>query len=190
MLGPSAHHHHGGGVAASLDQWLVMTIAMMMPMVVQPIRTTAERSLWRRRHRAIGAFLLGYLGCWMIAGVFVSLLPSGYRYSAAIAFLIAAAWQMTRQKRIALAGCHWTAPLAPDGWAADFDCICYGARIGVRCVGSCWALMLACALTGHAVAGCAGVTAIGLVERYARRSHHRLLSSVLAAAAMASFIAA
>jgi predicted metal-binding membrane protein len=189
MLRPSSHHH-GGGVAASLGQWLVMTVAMMLPMVVQPMRTTAERSLWRRRHRAIGGFLFGYLGCWMITGLLASLLPAGYRYAGAMAFVVAAAWQLTRQKRIALAGCHWTAPLAPAGWTADLDCIRYGARIGVRCVGSCWALMLACALTGHVAAGCVGMTAIGLVERYARHPHQRLLSGALVAAAITSFVAA
>jgi len=164
-----------------------MTFAMMLPMVVDSIRATAERSLWRRRHRAIAAFLIGYLSLWIVIGALVTLvrIPSNAQpWLAAGAFAIAGAWQLTRAKRVALAGCHRTAPLAPSGWQADRDCIRYGWMIGARCIVSCWALMLACFVAGHAIAATAGLTAIGTVERYASRPDQRLLSAALFAGAL------
>jgi len=183
MLTMHGHHHHGG----SLTPWMVMTVAMMLPMVIPSVRTTAERSLWRRRHRAVAFFLGGYLACWAVVGVLATFIPM-YVYAGAIAFAVAGAWQLTRQKRIALAGCHRTVPLAPFGWRADRDCTRYGGMIGTRCVTSCWAVMVACSLSGHAFAACAGVTAIGMIERYTWRPDHRLLSGALFAAAALSAV--
>ena len=160
MLQPHAHHR------APLLQWLLMTVAMMFPVMLDSIRATAERSLWKRRNRAIAGFLLGYLACWMLAGAILIAIriPAEPRFAAA-ALLIAAAWQCTRAKRIALTGCHATMPLAPRGWRADRDCIRYGWLLGTRCVVSCWALMLACFLTGHALAAMIALTAIVVLER-------------------------
>ena len=59
-------HWHG------ISGWMLMTFAMMLPMVVDSIRATAERSLWRRRHRAIAAFLIGYLSLWIVIGVLMT----------------------------------------------------------------------------------------------------------------------
>jgi predicted metal-binding membrane protein len=177
MLQPHAHHSHG-----AFALWVLMTLAMMVPMVVLPMRTAAERSLWRRRHRAIAGFLIGYLACWAIVGILIARIE--LRFGAAIAFAIAAAWQLTPQKRRALTACHRTMPLAPRGWRADRDCIRYGLRIGARCVISCWALMLACVLTGHALLATRFVTTILLYERDTRRPHHLAISAALLAASV------
>jgi predicted metal-binding membrane protein len=181
MRGHSHHADHG------ISGWMLMTFAMMLPMVLDSVRATAERSLWRRRHRAIAAFLIGYLSLWVVIGAFVTLvrIPSSrQQWFAAGAFTIAGLWQLTRAKRIALAGCHRTTPLAPSGWQADRDCIRYGWMIGARCIVSCWALMLACFVAGHAIVATAGLTAIGTVERYTSRPDQRLLSAALFAGAL------
>ena len=110
---------------------MLMTVAMMLPMVAEHVRLTAERSLWRRRHRAMAGFVTGYLGLWALGGVVVALLPlhpSGR--TAAIAFAIAGVWQLTPWKRRGLVGCHRTMPLAPRGWRADADCVRFGWRVG------------------------------------------------------------
>jgi predicted metal-binding membrane protein len=179
-------HAHAHTFSAQLTNWLVMTLAMMLPMVIVPIRTTARRSLWHRRDRAIAAFLLGYLGCWTVAGIAVSFLHVTHPLAGTIGFAVAGAWQLTRWKRIALAGCHRTEPLAPRGWRADRDCMRYGVLIGVNCVLSCWALMLACFLSGHTLLATLIATAIALAERYTIRPDQRLLACALFAAALAA----
>jgi predicted metal-binding membrane protein len=181
MMAPRPHHHAG------MAQWLLMTVAMMLPMVIRPIRVAVRRSLWERRHRAMAEFLAGYIGCWLAVGAAVIVaatrLPD-WRWSAPAAFAIAGVWQLTRTKRLALTGCHLTAPLAPRGWRADRDCVTYGFAVGTRCVVSCWALMLACFATGHAMPAMLTATAICAVERYAARPNQHLLSGALFAAAI------
>lgn len=166
-----------------------MVVAMMFPMVIEQVRFTAARNLWRRRHRAIAGFLLGYLGTWMLFGVAVSaasgLLPTQSRMWAAAGFFAALPWQFTPAKRRALTGCHRTMPFAPGGWRADRDCLRYGCAVGRSCVVSCWVLMLACALAGHGLAAMAGAAAVGWAERNRTRPGQPVLCAVIAALALA-----
>jgi predicted metal-binding membrane protein len=177
--------------------WLVMVAAMMFPMVLEPIRTTAERSLWRRRHRAISGFLTGYLGTWLMFGVVASVLVAALRtkawwpqagVAAASGFGAALLWQVTPIKRRAAIACHRTLPLAPAGWRADRDCLRYGWVVGRSCLVSCWALMLACLLAGHSVGAMVGVTAVSWAERYMVRPNQRLLCIGIAALAICSMV--
>jgi len=180
MLQKHAHHR------APMLQWIVMTAAMMVPMIAGSLRAAADRSLWRRRHRAIAVFLIGYLTCWLIVGAALVLLRAPARPGFAVAALaIAGAWQLTRVKQLALAGCHFTVPLAPKGWRADRDCLAYGWLTGTRCVISCWAIMLACFATGHSLIAMTGLTAICAIERYTYRPSQLLLGGTLIAAAIA-----
>jgi predicted metal-binding membrane protein len=199
--GHAAHQHGaamvsaGHGLAwatASLD-WVLMIVAMMVPLVVAPIRTSAARSFWSRRHRAIGGFLLGYLAAWALLGVFangvVTLLAAGESFpppaAAALAFAAAAAWQLTVFKDRALRGCHRTMPLAPSGWRADRDCLRYGWSIGCRCLVSCGALMVACVLAGHGMVAMTAAAAVGAAERYAPGADRRLAALAIATIALA-----
>jgi hypothetical protein len=198
-----AHSPHHGTAALPLGgplpawrmealDWLLMVVAMMLPMVVDPIRTTAARSLWARRHRAIGGFLVGYVTPWALVGLFVSgliaalgvagwlHLPAG----AAIGFAAAAAWQITAIKRRAVFWCHRTTPLAPSGWRADRDCLRYGWMIGWRCLVSCWALMVACVLAGHGIPAMACAAGVGIAERRLPRANLRLASAAVAGLAL------
>jgi predicted metal-binding membrane protein len=201
----ASHHHtdhahasaalsHGQAAwTAEVFWWLVMIVAMMFPMVLAPVRTTAARSLWRRRNRAIGGFLLGYLAPWMMFGIAASLLVSGLRAqtwlwptaSAALGFGAALLWQVTPVKRRALLACHRTLPIAPRGWRADRDCLRYGWMMGGACLVSCWALMLACMLAGHSIPIMLCATAVGWTERNTPRPNHRLLCAVIAVFALA-----
>jgi predicted metal-binding membrane protein len=173
---------------AGIDVWMAMVAAMMIPLVIGPIRVTAARSLWRRRHRAVAGFLVGYLSMWMLAGVAMSqlggMLPFDANLVAAGGFVIAAGWNGTAIRRRALAVCHRTTPLAPSGWRADVDCLRYGCIIGRHCVASCWALMLACVLTGHAMIVMVGAGVIMIVERYSYAPRVQITSRVLAGVAL------
>jgi predicted metal-binding membrane protein len=179
MIRNAGHHAHG------FAPWMLMTVAMMLPMVSEHVRLTAERSLWKRRHRAMAGFLVGYLGLWAIPGIALAFVPfHPDARAAAIAFAIAAVWQLTPWKRRALVWCHRTMPLAPRGWRADADCIRFGWLIGTRCFLSCWALMLACVMSGHALLATAGLLAIGLAERYVVRDQRLLAAALFVAAAL------
>lgn len=185
MIRGQGHHIHAHGPATAIGNWMLMTVAMMLPMVSEQVRLTAERSLWRRRHRAMAGFIAGYLGCWALVGAAVSLIPvhPGAR-TAAIAFAVAGAWQLTRWKRRALVACHRAVPLAPRGWRADVSCMRFGWSNGRSCVISCWALMLACAMAGHALTAMAFLTTVGLAERYVVRDQRLLAGALFAAAGL------
>jgi len=190
------HHGHAGGShlawwAGSLD-WLLMVVAMMVPLVVGPIRTTAARSLWARRHRAIGGFLVGYLAPWALLGLAVAVLLEGLAPVAwlarpatpAFAFAVAAGWQLTGIKRRTLVGCHRTRPLSPASWRADHDCVSYGWMIGWQCVLSCWGLMVACVLAGHGMFAMAFAGIAGALERFLPRADRRLVAAAMAGVAL------
>ena len=205
-IAASAGHHASSpappsiatAATSALAQWLLMVVAMMVPLAAGAIRTTAARSLWRRRHRAIAAFLAGYLAPWAIAGIVVSIgvtlwMPSNSRAIAtttAVALAIAALWQTSPTKRRALMACHGTRPLAPAGWIAVRDGLRYGASIGGHCLTSCWALMLTCAILGHHPAVMTAAAAIGAAERMTPRADARTTSTTLAGLAMISLVVA
>src|SRR6476620_12211696 len=68
------HYYHGASMLnvsmllRELWLWVLMIVAMMLPLLVTPVRVVAARSLWRRRHRAIASFLVGYLATWLVVG--------------------------------------------------------------------------------------------------------------------------
>ncbi|WP_083370248.1 DUF2182 domain-containing protein [Chromobacterium sphagni] len=162
------------GDPARISAWISMTLAMMMPLAAASIRQAAFLSLWRRRHRAIGGFLAGYLGCWLAAAIVLQGLSGAAASQAAagsvaiLGFMTAMIWQLTPCKARALAECHQTRALAPSGWQADRDCLLYGMQHAAACIRSCWALMLLASLTGHGAAIMLGATGIAWAERYRR----------------------
>ncbi|MFC5473550.1 DUF2182 domain-containing protein [Paraherbaspirillum soli] len=187
---PAHHMHHAAGTAAGwgsdLVGWVLMVAAMMLPLVIDPAHTAALRSLWRRRHRAIAGYLSGYLAVWMIAGLVSLTLLAAIKVSfaeqsraLAFGFAIAAAWQLTPYKRLALSACHRTMPLAPRGWRADYDCIRYGLQSGRSCVLSCWALMLLPMLASHNLWLMLVASAVCAVERYRPRPEVEIIGAGL-----------
>ena len=179
----SSHVHggHGEPHGSSLITSVLMIAAMMFPMVLSSVRTVAARSLWRRRHRAILHFLVGYIAPWLLFTLVASILTAGLYSSQAAAFAFGAAvlWQLTPVKRRALFACHRTIPIAARGWRAGRDCFRSGWIIGISCVASCWVLMLACMLSEHSLPAMLCATAIGIIERTQFRPNQRLLCSAM-----------
>ncbi|HEY4042803.1 MAG TPA: DUF2182 domain-containing protein [Rhodopila sp.] len=170
-------------LTGNLAGWVLMTIAMMAPLIVLPVRHVAFRSFRDRRHRAIGEFLAGYFGVWIGFGVvLIAMLQSvglgGRDVIPAVGYLMAAAWQLTPSKRIALWRCHRTVPLAPEGWLADLACLRFGIGIGASCLASCWALMALPMLASHGLGSMACIEAAMIHERYQRRMRPRMAASV------------
>src|SRR5262245_26892105 len=185
--------HHDHGVVAHTRDWLLMIVAMMLPLSVASIQATAARSLWRRRHRAIAWWLAGYLTPWFMLGAAVSFAWRPVSAPvAALAFIVAGLWQVSTLRARALKRCHRTPSLAPTGWRANYDCARYGWTTGVYCVAACGALMVACSLLGHGPIGLAGMVAttmVGAAERYLIRPDQRWLAGGLALQAVVAAVA-
>ena len=189
-----ARHAHG----LELFDWLLMIGAMMLPLVFAHLRVVAARSLWPRRQHAMAAFLCGYAAISLLAGAAMIsvtdavdvVAQAGSPGAGATAFVLAAAWQLSPQKRRALTACHRTVPLAPRGWRADRDCLLYGWTIGRSCLVSCAGLMLACVLAGHSLPAMVAATAVAGTERVSVRADAWTTSAMLAAMAAAHLVAA
>ncbi len=189
-----ARHVHG----LELFDWLLMIGAMMLPLVFAHLRVVAARSLWPRRQHAMAAFLCGYAAILLLAGAAMIsvtdavdvVAQAGSPAAGATAFVLAAAWQLSPQKRRALTACHRTVPLAPRGWRADRDCLLYGWTIGRSCLVSCAGLMLACVLAGHSLPVMVVATAVAGTERVSVRADAWTTSAMLAAIAAAHLVAA
>jgi predicted metal-binding membrane protein len=152
-----------------------------MPM----LRYVAARSFAFRRMRALALFVIGLLCPWLAAGVLgVALLAAapapGGRFGA-IAFVLAALWEITPFKRRALRRCHRTMPLAADGWRADRDCFAFGCARGQDCLIGCWAMMLAVMFADHAPAAILVTQAMAFAQRRVREPRVECCAVVLAA---------
>jgi len=133
-------------VVGALFGWALMVSAMMLPSAYPAARHVAENSLSWRRHRAMANFVLVYLTVWVTFGAIVLLglgaAPMSGQLVAAGALLVAAAWQFTGWKVAALADCHRSVPLPPQGWPAVVGVTRFGLLNAKACARSCWAMML------------------------------------------------
>jgi hypothetical protein len=174
-------------LGADYTSWLLMTIAVMLPVVIMPARHIAFRSFSWRRDRAMAAFLLGYISVWALAGAALvpilvcarQLDPSGGRLAMTAALVCAATWQLTPWKLRALRGCHRMVAVSGTGWRADTDCIRFGMATGGNCAASCWLLMLTSAMGAHSLLAMLCVQMIALRERYASRPHAQPLDPIV-----------
>ena len=181
----AGHPGMGGGHGQGALGIAVMVVAMMLPLTLGNVRHVAFSSLWRRRHRAILAFLAGYLAVWIIVQAAIVegwgwLAPLvGWKTAGVVAMIAAVIWELAPIRQRWLRRCHHTVPLAPRGWRADADCARYGVTTGMRCAAMCWALMVACVAFAHSLAVMAVLFGVQLLGRY-----HRRPSPALAAAAV------
>jgi|SRR5882757_5384538 len=187
---------HDSGVIANWRHWMLMVLAMMLPLQIHGVRSTAERSLWPRRHRAILGFLFGYLAVWALAGAVLSWTVValsishriGWTLGAAIAFSIETVWLLSPWKQVAALMCHRTLPLSPDGWRADRDCLNYGWIIGYGCAVNCWPLMLVCWLSGHSLSAMVLAFVLGWTDRHAGQdTRPRVIAAAVLATAFTVF---
>lgn len=131
--------------ATLAQHWLTMLLAMMAPLIAEPLANLGASVSPHRRPAAVALFVAGYGGAWMLAGLVI--VPAAFLIGSAaetsrlsplaLSLSIAALWQVTPLKRAALALCH-RKPTALEG--ADFH---YGMVTALGCFGACWALMVA-----------------------------------------------
>jgi hypothetical protein len=130
--------------------WTLMLLAMLPPLLREPIALLWQRSLARRRLRSIGWFVAGYGSAWLLAGL--ALLPIAVACALAgtamavpgfvVALVLATIWQMSPCRRIALNRCHHQPRLSAFGLRADLDALRYGAAHASACIAACGAWML------------------------------------------------
>jgi hypothetical protein len=163
MASHVSHHNQlvrGAAATSSLApfalHWVCMLFAMMMPLVLSPLRHAASRSLWSRRNLTVLLVSTGYAVPWLLFGLLIHFAYRGIAAGAGdfalpVLLVLAAAWQLTNAKALALARCNRDAVLPVAGWKANWACICYGQRLAWRCLRTCWALMVVCAVAQHAI---------------------------------------
>jgi type IV secretory pathway VirB2 component (pilin) len=190
----TASNAHAGHEGQDRNVWrdvlplAVMVVAMMLPLTVGRVREMAHSSPWRRRHRAVAAFLAGYLAVWMLA---IVLIDAAWRLAAArvewgtaaIAVTgIAALWELA--PRIRRQPAHPGATTS-RGWRADASCTRLGVVSAGGCVASCWALMAACVAFAHSLPVMIVLFGVQLTGR-----HRPAASPALTALAVAGVCAA
>lgn len=176
------HAEHTGAQAVSIGvvvgygcMWLLMAAAMMLPSTIPSVRYVAFTSQRRRRQRAIGMFVVGYLAVWSVFGLLVlplTLPAAEYRWIGVIALTLAGLYELTPIKRAALRRCHRTQPIRFTGPAADRSCLGFGVYQGKTCIASCGPAMFAVLLLGHPLVISLVVGAFLFVERIAVRPDH------------------
>ncbi len=128
--------------------WLWMVVAMMPPLVAQPVSHVWQSSFPARRVRAVVLFGIGYAATWVIAGmalvpaaiVLMGQLPAGAAVCASM--LMAIVWSASPPAQAARNRCHRVRRIGAFGRAADRDCLAQGVATGVACVAVCWPWMI------------------------------------------------
>ena len=113
--------------------WVAMTLVMMVPTVLRPLARISRGSSGRAT-----AFLLGYLACWLLAGIPAFALTSiamGSTVALLACWGLVGIWQMLPSTTAMLRKCQ--------GLKAEHAAVVLGLRQGTWCVGSCWLLMVA-----------------------------------------------
>jgi len=162
--------------ASPLDEargWFLMVFSMMVPFTYVRLRRLAEKSYRTRRFRALLAYLVGYVGVWMLplaAVIPLRMFPLGHEVFLATALCAAGAvWTAHPLRARLFLRCHREIPLRPLGWKADFDACHQGATQAFPCLGGCLPLMLACTVTHHhLVMMIGGLILVGMERRMFR----------------------
>ena len=160
----------GAAWAAAWGHWVLMVLAMMLPVAAPHVRVVAMRSLRSRRQRAAVVFLLGYVALWITAGavLLAALVALGTEHLDGAwlvgILLVAAAWQVSRPTQ-ARAASLWFPPARSGGGGCCRPELCRaGLRSGLQCMVTCWPAMLAMAVS-HDLLLMAGLLAVMLTER-------------------------
>jgi predicted metal-binding membrane protein len=141
--------------------WIVMIVAMMMPLVSPQVAHVWRSSLPARRYPATIVMLAGYLSCWLLAGalilpivVFLSIILPGQLSALAAVVVFASIWSASPWAQRARNRCHAVSRIRPFGANAYIDSARLGISTGRACVVSCWPWMLAPLVveTGHVLA--------------------------------------
>jgi predicted metal-binding membrane protein len=151
--------------------WMLMVLAMMLPVIAPGAERVGMLSTWSRRHRAMVTFLCGYLAVWALIGLAVVAALYGTHHPhppagvTAASLAGAALWQTSRPRRRIMRRCGSFQLHAARGAAADVDCVAAGWRAGLLGAATCGPVMLAMAVGHHYPMLMVGLVALVLSER-------------------------
>lgn len=160
--------------------WLAMILAMAPPLLIREVAQLWRGSRRRLRHFLIAWFVVGYVLCWMLAGVVLRLVCERFSASVpviAITTLIVVLWHCSPLHQRAINACHRAQPVCAFGARAHWDALRYGASIGSYCIATCAAdMLLVLLLSGHHLVAMAFTASLATLERYLppRRPRWRL----------------
>lgn len=164
------------GAPLVLSQWILMSGAMMLPLLVPAASYVRIRSFECRRVRAQVMLVVSFWATWSVLGLFilpVQALQGELRAPAfvlpVLAAVIAFAWQISNARCRALKRCHAAATLRPFGVGADWDCARYGVAQAIACLRTCFPAMCAMMLVPGAHGLAVPMTWLLVQERLRRR---------------------
>lgn len=134
--------------------WFSMLLAMMPPLLTEPVRHVWHASLPARRARALLFFVAGYVATWMFVALPLITLAwwigSAFPQTTGLALLLAAAlvWSGTPHAQRGRNNCHRFVRVRAAGVRADLDCCRYGLKLASACSVVCWPWMLLPLLVG------------------------------------------
>ncbi|HEU5151755.1 MAG TPA: DUF2182 domain-containing protein [Iamia sp.] len=177
--GQGVHHHHhagasgAGGPAPTVDLRLlaVMVVAMMGPLLVEPLRHVTRRTFPRLRARRAAAVVVGYLGPWLVASVGLALVADGAATAlgragaVAAALVLAVVWHGTPAHQACLNRTHRHGALAARAHRGDGAAVAAAAGHAGWCIATCGPVMLVAMAAGHGVLAMAGATLWMVAER-------------------------
>jgi predicted metal-binding membrane protein len=175
-LSPGEGHQHGTGVPMQAFMWAAM-IAIMLPLIAPNVRFIALRSPKHRRYQATAEVAASWAVAWIAAAVVLAFASSlavrglGKPIAITVFVVLAICWQCSPLKLRSTARCHRTFAPPLDTRLASVACSRFGARLGLDCVASCWALMAVMAVAGHSLLAVGPLFWVSWAERF-RRPHH------------------
>jgi predicted metal-binding membrane protein len=191
LASPYSHAGRGGARGwGDLAAVTAMVVAMMLPLAIGRAGEVA-RSGTRRRHRAAGAFVAGYLAVWVLAMITIDIafrlldLAAGWTAAAGVAVAAAVLWEITPRKWR-----RWRRrdepALPPGAEHADAGSTRLGVTAAGNCVGSCWALMAACVVFAHSLPVMAAFFALQLHGRHRRPASPAVMALAVLGVCVAS----
>lgn len=164
-----------------LAGWIVMSLAMMLPMAIGQIDHLADRT---GAGRPVGqaVFIISYFGLWLagcalLASIILIFrmifqIPGGL--TVALGAATAAVWQESAIKASVLRRCHSQPPIRWSGVGLLIDSTRFGAKTGLWCFIGCWPWMLLCMIAPYGLLTMALISPFLWYERFARTSPFRL----------------
>ncbi|TWJ03200.1 putative metal-binding integral membrane protein DUF2182 [Mucilaginibacter frigoritolerans] len=165
-------------IRTGLLPWMIMVVAMMFPLLNEPIKHVAFSVKRKDMDLGIGGFLIGYIITWTAVGVmflllsfFLNLIIGDLSHFAsalitASGFLLAAVFIWHPGRPIKMTKCGQTAPIRIQGWHLFLDSLFYGVKMGFNCFNTCWVPMAALVLAHHNIPLMFIVTAVIIHDRY------------------------